>query len=94
MQNLFTLLKIVSTPDKVQYFTDAYNNCSIRYGDLKKEIAEDILKVTTPIRERIIDIQNDDAYLARVVRMGAEKARENASKTLREVREIMGIRPF
>ena len=94
VQNLFTLLKIVSTPDKVQYFTDAYNNCSIRYGDLKKEIAEDILKVTTPIRERIIDIQNDDAYLARVVRMGAEKARENASKTLREVREIMGIRPF
>ena len=94
VQNLFTLLKIVSTPDKVQYFTDAYNNCSIRYGDLKKEIAEDILQVTTPIRERIIDIQNDDAYLARVVKMGAEKARETASKTLRDVREIMGIRPF
>ena len=94
VQNLFTLLKIVSTPDKVQYFTDAYNNCSIRYGDLKKEIAEDILKVTTPIRERIIDIQNDDAYLARVVKAGAEKARENASKTLRDVRETMGIRPF
>ncbi len=94
VKNLFTLLKLVSTPDKVQYFTEAYNNCSIRYGDLKKEIANDLLKVTTPIRERIIDIQNDDAYLRKVVRMGAEKARETASKTLRDVREIMGIRSF
>ena len=84
----------MATPDKVQYFIDAYNNCSIRYGDLKKELAEDILKITTPIRERIIDIQNNDEYLAKVVKMGAEKARENASKTLRDVREMMGIRHF
>ncbi len=94
IQNLFTLLKLVATPDKVQYFIDAYNNCSIRYGDLKKELAEDILKITTPIRERIIDIQNNDEYLAKVVKMGAEKARENASKTLLDVREMMGIRHF
>ena len=94
VQNLFTLLKLVSTPDKVQFFTEAYNNCSIRYGDLKKEIAEDILAVTRPIRERIIDIRNNDEYLAKVVRMGAEKARANAAKTLAEVREIMGIRSF
>ena len=92
--NLFTLLKIVSAPDVVEHFTEAYNNCSIRYGDLKKQLAEDILKVTTPIRERIIGIQNDDAYLSRVVKQGAEKARESASKTLREVREIMGIKRF
>ena len=94
VQNLFTLLKLVATPDKVQFFTEAYNNCSIRYGDLKKEIAEDILNVTRPIRERIIDIRNNDEYLAKVVRMGAEKARANAAKTLADVRQIMGIRPF
>lgn len=92
--NLFTLLKIVSAPDVVEHFTEAYNNCSIRYGDLKKQLAEDILKVTTPIRERIIGIRNDDAYLSQVVKQGAEKARESASKTLREVREIMGIKRF
>ncbi len=92
--NLFTILKLVSTPDKVQFFTDAYNRCEIRYGDLKKEIAEDILAITTPIRERINDIKNDDAYLARVLRDGAEKARARASKTLAEAREIMGIKRF
>lgn len=57
-------------------------------------VAEDILKVTTPIRERYHDIRNDDAYISRIVREGAERARERASKTLSEVREVMGIRRF
>ncbi len=94
VQNLFTILKLVGTPDKVEFFTEAYNNCSIRYGDLKKEIAEDIVAMTTPIRERIIDIENDDAYLHRVLKMGAERARARAGKTLADVREIMGITKF
>lgn len=94
VQNLFTLMELTSDPETVQHFRDAYANCSIRYGDLKKQLAEDILKITQPIRERILEIQNDDAYLARVVRQGAERARERAAKTLSEVREIMGIKKF
>ena len=94
VKNLFTILELVSTPDKVAFFTEAYNNCSIRYGDLKKEIAEDILKITAPIRERIKEIEGNDEYLHKAVALGAERARERASKTLREMREIMGIRKF
>jgi tryptophanyl-tRNA synthetase len=78
----------------VQQFRDAYADCSIRYGDLKKQLAEDILKVTTPIRERVTDILNDEDYLRRVLARGAERARERAAKTLAEVRHIMGIRKF
>lgn len=92
--NLFTLLELTSTPETVEHFRQAYADCSIRYGDLKKQLAEDILAVTTPIRERVNDILADDAYLARVLRQGAERARERAAKTLAEVREIMGIRHF
>lgn len=92
--NLFTLMELVSTPDTLQHFKNAYADCSIRYGDLKKQLAEDILRVTLPIRERILDIQGNDEYLSKVVRQGAERARETAAKTLREVREIMGIKKF
>jgi tryptophanyl-tRNA synthetase len=92
--NLFTLLELTSDPAVVQQFRDAYADCSIRYGDLKKQLAEDILKVTTPIRERVTDILNDEDYLRRVLARGAERARERASKTLAEVRQIMGIRKF
>ena len=92
--NLFYLLELLSTPDTVKHFRDSYNDCSIRYGDLKKQLAEDIISFTSPIRERINDIYHDSDYLRKVVKMGAEKARESASKTVREVREILGYKAF
>ncbi len=92
VENLFTLLKIVSTPDVVDHFEKAYNSCEIRYGDLKKQLAEDIIAVTAPIRERILEILKDDAYLAQVARIGAEKARESAVRTLQEVKEVIGFK--
>ncbi len=92
--NLFSLLELTSTPEIVTQFRDAYADCSIRYGDLKKQLAEDILAITTPIRERVNDMLADEAYISRVVRQGAEKARARASETLAEMRSIMGIRKF
>lgn len=94
IQNLFTLMEVVSTPDTVAHFETIYNNCSIRYGDLKKQLAEDIIIFTTPIRTRIEEIVKDEEYLSKVARNGAEKARASASKTLQEVREIIGFRKF
>ncbi len=92
--NLFTLLRLVSSADTVGYFTDAYNRCEIRYGDLKKQLAEDIIGVVAPIRERIEAIKADDAYLHRVTSEGAERARASSAATVADVRQIMGIRRF
>lgn len=94
IENLFTLLKVVSTEDTYTYFNDKYNSCEIRYGDLKKQLAEDINIFVTPIRDKINDIKSNDEYLRKVVKMGTEKARESASKTIKEVREIIGFRSF
>ncbi len=94
VKNLFTIMNVVSDRSTVKYFTEKYATCEIRYGEMKKQLAEDIIKVTDPIRSRINDILADNKYLARVVSQGAEKARESASKTVREVREIIGYRPF
>lgn len=94
VENLFTIMKVVSDPSTVNYFTEKHASCEIRYGDLKKQLAEDIVKVTEPIRERINELLADKTYLAKVVSRGAEKARASASKTVREVREIIGYRTF
>lgn len=94
IENLFTVMSLVSEPEVVEQFKAAYADCSIRYGDLKKQIAEDILKVTTPMRERYNEIIKDEEYMRKVVKMGAEKARESAAKTLAEVRKIMGFKNF
>ena len=94
IQNLFNLMKIVSKPETVQFFDEAYNNMSIRYGDMKKQLAEDIIQMVTPFRERINELSSNDEYIKKVARMGAEKAHESASKTIKEVREIIGFRSF
>jgi len=94
VKNLFTIMKIVSPHDTVLHFREKYNSCEIRYGDMKKQLAEDIVTYLTPIREKIHDIYKDNDYLRKVVNMGTEKARESASKTLHEVREIIGFKPF
>jgi len=94
IQNIFTIMDLVSTPDTVAFFKEKYASCEIRYGDLKKQLAEDIITVINPIREKILDNYNNEEYLRKVSRMGAEKARESAAKTVKEVREIIGFKPF
>ena len=94
IQNLFTLMEVVSTPDTVSFFDEAYNNCTVRYGDLKKQLAEDIISFTTPFREKILSLTEDTAYLRKVTSQGAEAARESAARTIREVREIIGFKTF
>ncbi len=94
VKNLFTIMNVVSEPSTVKHFTEKYASCEIRYGDMKKQLAEDIINFTEPIRIRINDLLADTKYLSKVVAAGAEKARESASKTVREVRKIIGYRPF
>jgi len=94
VENLFQLLKYFAKPETVVFFNDQYNAGAIRYGDLKKQLAEDIIAFTTPFREKMLSIAGDNAYLKKVANMGAEKAHASASKTVREVREIIGFKPF
>ncbi len=94
IENLFSLLKLVSSEDIVRQFEDLYADCTIRYGDLKKQLAQDMETFIAPIRERIKQVEADDYYLSKIARQGCEKAMESASKTIREVREIIGFRPF
>ena len=94
IQNLFTLMSIVSDKAVLDDFDHLYNNCQIRYGDFKKKLAEDIIAFTSPIRARIQELSADDAYLRKVAAQGAEKARASARPTLKEVREIIGFKRF
>jgi len=94
IQNLFDLMKVVSSTDTYEHFDGLYNQMQIRYGDFKKQLAEDMIIATAPIREKINDIASNEPYLRQVARFGAAKARESASKTIKEVREIIGFRNF
>ena len=92
IENLFTLMRVVSAPDTVEYFDDLYNRCQIRYGDMKKQLAEDMVAFTEPFRARIEELSANEDYLRKVMNQGAEKARESARKTIHEVRHVIGYR--
>jgi tryptophanyl-tRNA synthetase len=91
IQNIFGLMKLVSSPDVIAKYEGDYNNCNIRYGDLKKQLGEDMVAFISPIRERVDAILNDTRYLENVMKQGAEKARESARATMGQVRTFMGL---
>ncbi len=94
IQNIFQLMNMVSSKETFDYFNDQYNNCNIRYGDMKKQLAVDMIAFTEPFRDKINALKSDEAYISKVARLGKEKAQESAAKTIREVREIIGFKRF
>ena len=94
IENLFELMKILSSPDTYNFYNDLYNTCKIRYGDMKIQLAGDVIRFVEPFGEKIRQLHADEIYLKKVVEMGAEKARISARNTIREVRGIIGFKSF
>ena len=94
IENLFQLMSLVSTPDTIAFYEKAYRECGIRYGDMKKQLAEDMIRVITPIRERALTLLADEKGLREVMEKGAEKARKSARATIETVRQAMGLNYF
>lgn len=94
IENVFDLMKLVSKKEVIDKFEADYNNCSIRYGDMKKQLAEDMIQFIAPIRQKAKDIRANEAELNIILKVGAQKAAENANNTIGEVRKAMGLKYF
>ena len=94
IENLFLLMKLVSDEDTFNFYNERYNSCTIRYGDLKKQLAEDMVQFISPIRTRVNEILGDNEYLNRILKQGAEKAQASAEETMKCVRDAMGLNYF
>ena len=91
IRNLFLLMHLTSRPEIIELYRSAYNNCHIRYGDMKKQLAEDMVAFVKPIRERATELQKDETRLRKILKEGAEKARASASGTIEGARKLIGI---
>jgi tryptophanyl-tRNA synthetase len=94
VENIFQLMRLVSEGSTVKKFEDDHDNCTIRYGDMKKQLGEDMVQFISPIREKVNSILGDENYLRQVMEQGAEKARKSAKATMELVREAMGLKYF
>lgn len=91
VENLFQLMRLVSDEQTVATFLKNYNECTIRYGDMKQQLAEDMVAFIKPIREQAHALQEDEQAIRSILKNGAEKARESAAKTLAGARKLVGI---
>lgn len=94
IENIFLLMNLVSSEEVIKKFEEDYNQCTIRYGDMKKQLAEDMVNFISPIREKAESIRNDERYLQEVMEKGAAKARISAKATMELVREAIGLKYF
>ena len=94
IQNLFGIMNLVSEQQTTEKFKEDFNTANIRYGDMKKQLAEDMVKFIAPIREKAEAIRNDEVYLKTIIEDGAEKARTSAQQTIQLVRELSGLKYY
>jgi len=89
VSNLIEILAVAreTTPDQVEAdMRDARG-----YGDLKTAVAEAVVEMLAPVRERYGELRADEQALEDVLADGAERARAIASETLVDVRRCMGV---
>jgi tryptophanyl-tRNA synthetase len=94
IENIFLLMRLISTEEVLVKFEKDYDNCTIRYGDMKKQLAEDMVAFIKPVREKAEAIRNDEKYLQEVMEKGAARARKSAQATIQLVREAVGLKYY
>lgn len=91
VKNLFELLKLFSSTVAHQKLTAAYNNKTLKYSELKTELAEAIIKNLQPIQERKKKLAKNKKQVIKILADGAKKAGKIAGKNILEIKKKMGL---
>lgn len=91
IENLFLLMKLVSSPETISKYEEGFNDCTILYGDMKKQLGEDMVNFIAPIRKRVNEIMDDEKYLEEIMKNGARKSIASAEITMKMVRKAIGL---
>ena len=86
--NLIDILSVASgmAPEQIEA-----EHGSTGYGRFKEAVADAVVAFLEPVRTRATELRNDPAELERLLRRGAERARETAAPTLAAMYERMGF---
>ncbi|MDO8269249.1 MAG: tryptophan--tRNA ligase, partial [Candidatus Levybacteria bacterium] len=91
VKTLFEFVELFEGRARRDTFESKYKSEGVRYGEIKLELSEAIYEELRPIQEKRRELENNPEYVDKVIREGAEKAREVARQTTLEVREKMGL---
>lgn len=91
VKNLFDLLNLFGDQKNVQKFQTAYDQKTLKYSELKTELAGSIIKILKPIQDKKARLIKEKVKVKKILVDGAKKARTVAQKTLKEVKQKMGL---
>jgi tryptophanyl-tRNA synthetase len=91
VHNLFELLRACKNMDAHTSLMEDYNKGSLQYGTLKGEVAETLVKLTTPFKENLAAINSNKENVKAQIYESSAEIRKVAQQTNREVKELMGI---
>lgn len=90
--NIYSLHKHFSSPEEIDWSAQGCRTAGIGCLECKKCLSDNIVRELNPIRERALALFEDPAYVVEVLKSGAERCQEMARKTMREVKEAVGLR--
>lgn len=91
VENLFSLMELTGHQELAIKYRNNYADMSIRYGDMKKELADAVVSFVQPIRNKTEELMKDPQYISSILQKGAEKARISARETIKAARKAIGI---
>ncbi len=90
-RNLLGLLRACGKGDQAAAFEQEYESGNRRYAPLKDAVADALVELTGGLRARRAEIAADRDRVKRLMREGAERAREIARATMKDVRRLTGL---
>jgi len=91
VKNLFTMLELLAETKTVQKFQKAFEAKTLKYSELKTELAEAIISYLKPIQARKKQLVKNKKKVIKILADGAKKARMIAQKNLLEIKKRMGL---
>jgi tryptophanyl-tRNA synthetase len=91
VKNLFELLRACNSMEAHNSLMADYNAGALRYSDLKEAVANAVVGLVNPFRERLAELQADKKNVKAQIQASSAEIRKRAQQTLKEVREITGL---
>jgi len=89
--NVFALLKLVASPGELKDWENRYRNGGMGYGEAKKRLAELLIDYFKPYRRKRAELEKNPGCIKEILTKGARRAAVVASKTLLDVRKVVGL---
>ena len=91
VENLFSLLGASGKKEAFEYLRTCYQNGTLKYSELKAEVAEGLVGLSAVFKDRKAAIEQDKKNIKNQIKASSAQIRKRAQETVKEVKELTGL---